>query len=368
VVVIGNPPPTPNPNGIPIPAPTDNVLFGAAAIAAIGATMAIVLDDQRKRQQLLDEENAEAKAEAAYLQARSDAEQAEKAAQAKAHAKYQAALYGQYEAQQQELDAGAALAATRNTLPSDVVAVRSGTLSDDPETDDTDANVAQAFREADAESMAGYPNYEASLQTTHTFSPIEEAPTPSKPTPTLPKQTTTPVKNTTIEPTATPYYNVASGETPTICPTPAPGTKPCENLSPISNPPNIQDESAAAADELKYLSLGIDILDRSGVIEISPAVSPALDVTSQMIHDSTTKLTPRQRLARGAASALEGVFTMAVALSAGASIIILGGGPEDIAADVIALPVAGAVYYSADKSFEGLNEKYIFPWIDKTFH
>ncbi len=146
-------------NLIPIPAPTDNVLFGAAAIAAIGATMAIVLDDQRKRQQLLDEENAEAKEEAAHLQAQEDAYLVGQAAQAKAQAKYQAALYGQYVAEQQELDAEASQAAARNTLPSDVMAIMSGSIYDDPETDDTEtkdteANVAQAFREADDASMA----------------------------------------------------------------------------------------------------------------------------------------------------------------------------------------------------------------------
>ncbi len=148
------------------PGPTDNVLFGAAAIAAIGATMAVVLDDQRKRQQLLDEENAEAKEEAAHLQVQEDAYLAGQAAQAKAQAKYQAALYGQYEAQQQELDAEAALAAARNTLPSDVVAVMSGTIYNDPETDDTDANVAQAFREADDASMEKDQQYEAQLPPT----------------------------------------------------------------------------------------------------------------------------------------------------------------------------------------------------------
>jgi hypothetical protein len=159
VVVIGNSPQTPNPSGIPIPAPTDNVLFGAAAVTAAAAVMAVVLDDQRKRQQLLDEENEQAKERAAHLQAQEDAYLAGQAAQAKAQAKYQAALYGQYEAQQQELDAEAAQAAARNTLPSDVVAVMSGTIYNDPETDDTetkdtDTNPAQAFREADDASMA----------------------------------------------------------------------------------------------------------------------------------------------------------------------------------------------------------------------
>jgi hypothetical protein len=134
--------------------------------------LAIILEDQRKRQELLDEENAEAKAEAAYLQARSDAEQAAKAAQAKAKAKYQAALYGQYEAQQQELDAGATLAATRNTLPSDVIATMSGKLPndtdiDDTKTNDTETSVDQAFREADENSMVENQQNQTQIGTAH---------------------------------------------------------------------------------------------------------------------------------------------------------------------------------------------------------
>ncbi|HTX92921.1 MAG TPA: hypothetical protein VMC09_17045, partial [Anaerolineales bacterium] len=102
-ILVPNPAQAPNPDETPIPAPTDNVVWGATAAAAIAAVTAYILDEQRKRKEELDEENAQVAAQAAYLQALADRQKAMEEAQAKAEHEYQAALYAQYVANQEYL-------------------------------------------------------------------------------------------------------------------------------------------------------------------------------------------------------------------------------------------------------------------------
>jgi hypothetical protein len=106
-------------------------------------------------------------------------------------------------------------------------------------------------------------------------------------------------------------------------------------------------------------------LRKRGVIEVPPVVGPTLSVAQQGLDDIGQHHSFGQEALRISSSVVEGLFSSATAIGAANTVITVGGGPENVGADIVGVISFFTFYVQSEKSFKRANDEFLFPLIDQ---